>query len=111
MLAKESLAVEAVWSGIEVHLPVRAASPHPGPAPQEPRLVRNTVIRGAPDAMRVARPVQRAGRVNGSGETPTPVNGQVEVSGFGQWRLSGLHGGSGLGLGACVPALGLAHAV
>ena len=39
------------------------------------------------------------------------VNGHVEVSGFGQLKVSGLHGGSGLGLGASVPAPGLAHAV
>jgi hypothetical protein len=39
------------------------------------------------------------------------VNGQVEVPIFGQLKVSGLHGGSGLGVGASVPAPGLAHAV
>ena len=37
-------------------------------------------VRGAPDAMRVARPVRRAGRGNGPGAIPAPRPGPTPTS-------------------------------
>ena len=43
--------------------------------------------------------------------TTAAVNGQFEVPGFGQLKVPGLHGGSGLAMGGSVSVLGLSHAV